>query len=188
MTLLSPARILSAAGVCLCLLLPAAGISQTTEPAVAVAAPEPQGAAVATPGAGGGAAETSRTVVRLTSGLAYEVVREGTGEELTTGLRAFIHYVLTDEAGKELDNSRKRLIPRPFSFVAGSGFVVAGMDQGTIGMRVGGRRILHVPPELGYGSKSQGGIPADTRLRFDVELVKIKSETPQETPQEEAPL
>lgn len=124
------------------------------------------------------AAGTSPTVVRRPSGLVIEVVREGSGPELTTGATALIHYVLTSDRGTLWDNSRTRTVPRPFKFKTGSGFVVAGMDEGTIGMRVGERRLLHVPPELGYGARGAGGIPPDSRLHFDVELVGIRNEEP----------
>src|SRR5206468_3500505 len=84
-----------------------------------------------------------------TQELKIEELRAGTGEEATTGRTVDVHYTgwLTD--GKKFDSSVDR--GRPFSFPLGGGRVIKGWDQGVVGMRVGGKRKLTIPPHLGYG-------------------------------------
>jgi FKBP-type peptidyl-prolyl cis-trans isomerase len=106
-------------------------------------------------------------------GLVIEDVVVGSGPEATgPGQFVTVHYTgwLTD--GTEFDSSRRR--DEPFGFPLGVGYVIPGWDQGVVGMRVGGKRKLTIPPELGYGSRGAGGvIPPDATLVFEVELVDL---------------
>lgn len=112
--------------------------------------------------------------VTTKSGLKYIDTKEGTGEKAQAGDTVEVHYTgwLTKD-GKKFDSSKDR--DRPFSFKLGAGRVIKGWDEGVAGMRVGGKRTLIIPPELGYGKRGAGdAIPPDAELKFDVELLKIK--------------
>jgi FKBP-type peptidyl-prolyl cis-trans isomerase len=104
--------------------------------------------------------------------LVVEEVRVGDGAVATKGQVVSVHYTgrLTD--GTEFDSSSERGVP--FEFALGLGKVIAGWDQGIEGMRVGGKRRLTIPPELGYGAEGAGPIPPNATLVFDVQLVDVK--------------
>ncbi|MEI6513711.1 MAG: FKBP-type peptidyl-prolyl cis-trans isomerase [bacterium] len=107
------------------------------------------------------------------SGLQYEDTVEGTGPSPEKGQTVTVHYVgmLTD--GKEFDSSVKR--GQPFAFTIGVGQVIKGWDEGVSTMKVGGKRRLTIPPNLGYGAAGAGGvIPPNATLIFDVELLGVK--------------
>jgi FKBP-type peptidyl-prolyl cis-trans isomerase len=125
---------------------------------------------------GGFAAELgvdTTSLTRLPSGLRYQDVSVGSGEEATAGRTAVVHYTGWLPDGKKFDSSRDR--NEPFSFPLGAGQVIAGWDQGVVGMKVGGRRKLVIPPDLGYGaSGAPPDIPPNATLVFDVELLGLK--------------
>lgn len=106
------------------------------------------------------------------SGLQYKEITIGTGATPEKGQKVIVHYTGTLENGTKFDSSRDR--NSPFSFQIGVGQVIKGWDEGLSTMKVGGRRILIIPPELGYGARGAGGvIPPNAVLIFDVELLKI---------------
>ena len=97
----------------------------------------------------------------------------GTGAEAVKGKQVSVHYTgwLTD--GKKFDSSKDR--GQPFQFALGRGQVIQGWDDGVAGMKVGGKRKLTIPPELGYGAAGAGGvIPPNATLVFEVELLGVK--------------
>jgi peptidylprolyl isomerase len=123
------------------------------------------------------AKETSKmdldNAVTTPSGLKYVDLTEGDGATPTTGQTVTVHYTGTLENGKKFDSSRDR--GQPFSFKIGVGQVIQGWDEGVGSMKVGGRRTLIIPSELGYGSRGAGGvIPPNATLIFDVELLDVK--------------
>ena len=111
-------------------------------------------------------------VVTTKSGLKYEDLKEGTGDEAKAGDTVQVHYTGWLKDGKKFDSSLDRR--EPFSFKLGAGKVIKGWDEGVAGMKVGGKRKLTIPPELGYGKNGQGPIPPNATLLFDVELVDVK--------------
>ena len=116
---------------------------------------------------------TPGEVMTTASGLKYQDITVGTGQEAKTGDTVSVHYsgYLTD--GTKFDSSVDR--GEPFQFTVGAGNVIAGWDEGLVGMRVGGVRQLTIPPDLGYGAAGAGGgtIPPNATLIFDVELISI---------------
>ena len=103
----------------------------------------------------------------------------GTGAEIKSGQNALVHYTgwLYDAAapenkGKQFDSS---VGGEPFDFPLGGGAVIKGWDEGVVGMKVGGKRRLVIPPDMAYGNSGAGGvIPPGATLVFDVELVEIQ--------------
>lgn len=112
------------------------------------------------------------TKITTDSGLEYEDVHVGEGAEAVAGQTVTVHYTgwLTD--GRKFDSSKDR--NDPFAFVLGGGMVIRGWDEGVQGMKVGGKRMLTIPAELGYGARGAGGvIPPNATLVFEVELLDV---------------
>lgn len=106
------------------------------------------------------------------SGLGIEIVRPGTGDAAEAGDNVSVHYTGTLTDGTKFDSSVDR--GEPFAFTLGQGMVIAGWEEGILGMQVGEQRILQIPAELGYGAAGAGGvIPPNATLIFQVELVAI---------------
>lgn len=104
------------------------------------------------------------------SGLAYKDLRPGNGPQPVKGKQVKVHYTGWLENGVKFDSSVDR--GEPFEFVIGAGQVIPGWDEGVATMKVGGKRRLVIPPQLGYGSAGAGGvIPPNATLIFDVELL-----------------
>jgi len=174
------------------LLLGIAPESQAAEPTdaapkdVSEAAPSPPSA----PSAAGGAGSSSAAVPvpPVTTAFAgpellIQELRAGVGQEAVTGSLVAVHYTgwLQDRQspsgkGRQFDSSRGR---RALVFPLGTGRVIKGWDLGVVGMKVGGLRLLTIPPELAYGSRPVGGglIPANSTLIFEVELLGVESVT-----------
>ena len=111
--------------------------------------------------------------VTTKSGLKYYDIKAGTGETATSGKTVRVHYTGWLTNGKKFDSSVDR--NQPFEFGLGRGMVIKGWDEGVAGMKIGGKRQLHIPPELGYGARGAGGvIPPNATLIFDVELLGVK--------------
>ena len=100
-------------------------------------------------------------------------VLEGAGVEVKTGDTVSVHYIGTLQDGQQFDNSYTR--GESFSFTVGEGRVIKGWDQGVVGMKVGGQRILVIPAELAYGEAQVGPIPANSTLVFSIELLEIEN-------------
>ena len=111
--------------------------------------------------------------VTTASGLKYIDVVVGKGASPTVGKQVKVHYTGTLENGKKFDSSVDR--NQPFTFIIGVGQVIPGWDEGVMTMKVGGKRKLIIPPNLGYGARGAGGvIPPNATLLFDVELLDVE--------------
>lgn len=111
-------------------------------------------------------------IVTTASGLKYVDVVVGKGTSPTAGKNVKVHYTGTLENGRKFDSSLDR--NEPFSFTIGVGQVIKGWDEGVMTMKVGGKRKLIIPSQLGYGARGAGGaIPPNATLLFDVELLDV---------------
>ena len=121
-----------------------------------------------------------KTAMTASTGLQKIDTLPGTGREAEPGFNVSVHYTgwLYDAAaegfkGKKFDSSVDR--KQPFDFALGAGQVIQGWDEGFAGMKIGGKRTLIIPPEMGYGARGAGGaIPPNATLIFDVELLDVK--------------
>ncbi len=110
------------------------------------------------------------------SGLQFEDTTLGTGAEAVAGVTCQMHYTgwlwANDAKGKKFDSSLDR--GDPFEFVLGTGQVIKGWDEGVVGMKIGGKRTLLIPSNLGYGARGAGGvIPPNATLLFEVQLLGV---------------
>jgi peptidylprolyl isomerase len=122
-------------------------------------------------------AQSSAKPVTTSSGLQYIDNKAGTGASPRANQTAVVHYTgwlyANGAKGKKFDSSVDR--NEPFEFPVGAGQVIKGWDEGVASMKVGGKRTLIVPPQLGYGARGAAGvIPANATLMFDVELLGVK--------------
>jgi FKBP-type peptidyl-prolyl cis-trans isomerase len=108
----------------------------------------------------------------MPSGLSYIEIREGTGERARSGQQVTVHYAGYLIDGKKFESSFDS--NQPITFALGAGQVIKGWDEGVAGMKVGGKRKLIIPSNLGYGSRGSGVIPPNAELIFDVELLGVK--------------
>jgi FKBP-type peptidyl-prolyl cis-trans isomerase len=123
--------------------------------------------------AAGGPTKVTGEPTKTASGLEYWDIKVGTGAVAQTGQHVKVDYTgwLTD--GKKFDSSVGT--GHPFDFMLGAGQVIKGWDEGVVGMKVGGKRQLRIPPDLAYGAKGYpGAIPPSATLIFDVQLVDVK--------------
>jgi FKBP-type peptidyl-prolyl cis-trans isomerase len=116
-------------------------------------------------------------VIEMPNGLKYTDTKAGDGATARAGNKVSVHYTgwlyNNGTKGAKFDSSVDR--GQPFQFTLGAHQVIAGWDEGVAGMKVGGKRTLIIPPELGYGARGAGGvIPANATLMFDVELLGVQ--------------
>ena len=117
------------------------------------------------------------SMTKTASGLQYEDTAPGDGALATAGQTCVMHYTgwlwVNGAKGKKFDSSLDR--KSPFSFKLGAGQVIRGWDEGVAGLKVGGKRSLLIPPNLGYGAQGAGGvIPPNATLLFEVELIALR--------------
>jgi peptidylprolyl isomerase len=122
-------------------------------------------------------AQASGKEVRMPSGLRYTDTKVGDGATAKAGDQCSMHYTgwlyVNDAKGTKFDSSLDR--GKPFEFKLGVHQVIQGWDEGVAGMKVGGKRTLIIPPEMGYGARGAGGvIPPNATLIFEVELLAVK--------------
>jgi len=115
-------------------------------------------------------------MITTPSGLQFEDTVVGNGAEATRGQDVTVHYTgwlfSNGEQGAKFDSSKDR--NDPFQFSLGAGMVIRGWDEGVAGMKIGGTRVLIIPPALGYGARGAGGvIPPNATLKFEVELLGL---------------
>ena len=116
-------------------------------------------------------------VIEMPNGLKYTDTKTGDGATATPGNKVSVHYTgwlyNNGAKGAKFDSSVDR--GQPFQFTLGAHQVIVGWDEGVAGMKVGGKRTLIIPPELGYGARGAGGvIPPNATLMFDVELLGVQ--------------
>lgn len=121
----------------------------------------------------GGEARAASELVKTESGLQYVDLAMGQGRQAELGDTATVHYTGWLANGTKFDSSLDR--KEPFKFRVGAGQVIKGWDEGVAGMKVGGKRKLIIPPDLGYGSRGAGNvIPPNATLTFEVELLGLR--------------
>ena len=123
--------------------------------------------------AAAGPTKVTGAPTKTASGLEYWDIKAGTGAVAQSGQHVKVHYTGWLTNGKKFDSSRDR--DEPFDFVLGGHQVITGWDEGVVGMKVGGKRQLKIPPAAGYGSRGAAPvIPPNATLVFDVELLEVR--------------
>ena len=119
------------------------------------------------------AVSCSKEKQTMNNGLVIEDIKIGDGQEVEKFNIVTVNYTGLLEEGTKFDSS---LNPgrTPFRFTVGAGQAIKGWDEGLMGMKVGGKRKLTIPPELGYGSRDNGPIPANSTLIFEIDLLGIE--------------
>ena len=119
------------------------------------------------------AVSCSKEKQTMSNGLVIEDLKIGDGQEVEKFNIVTVNYTGLLENGTKFDSS---LNPgrTPFRFTVGAGQVIKGWDEGLMGMKIGGKRKLTIPPELGYGSRDNGPIPANSTLIFEIDLLTIE--------------
>lgn len=156
---------------------PVAAAPAAAAPTIAAPAATAQPAASAAPAVRAATAAGAAGKIQVTpGGVKYEDVVTGTGAVAKTGQTVTVHYtgwlLEGSTLGRKFDSSKDRA--EPFKFPLGGGRVIKGWDEGVAGMKVGGKRTLTIPPEMGYGARGAGGvIPPGATLVFEVELLGV---------------
>jgi FKBP-type peptidyl-prolyl cis-trans isomerase len=160
----------------------ASGCASLTEPPppepIAVEAKPAPSASAATSAAATASAPPPPAPAAPVGTVAVTQLGPGKGAQAKDGDRVRVHYVGTLLDGSKFDSSRDR--KKPFDFLLGAGQVIKGWDQGVAGMKVGEKRKLVIPPGLAYGQAGRPGIPANSTLVFEVQLLAINPKTPPE--------
>lgn len=120
----------------------------------------------------GGGVMGDETVIEDVTELKIEDVVVGKGDEAIAGKKVTVNYKGTLTNGEVFDSSYEG--GKPFPFELGAGRVIQGWEEGVVGMKVGGKRVLIIPPDMAYGSQPNGAIPANSTLIFEVELLKVE--------------
>jgi len=151
-------------------------VSQTEETIAELADSSPASIVVGTEGNQRAALADALVTAGADTGVVERLVIDdvvtGTGPAVAVGDTVTVHYIGTLTDGTRFDNSYSR--GTPFTCEVGTGRVIAGWEQGLVGMQVGGQRVLVIPPELGYGSAVGGPIPPNSTLVFAIELLSIE--------------